>query len=305
MRWRSLLLLAFGVQFEDAHGVTTDGVIYFSQLRSVLFDGDLNVAKEFAYLGQPPRPYHVVPIGPTIVWLPLYLAVAGIDAIGRGAGLWAAPADPIAIGLTLPYVRAALVSSFAIGAIGLFVVHRHLRGGFDKGVAFATTTLLVRGDAADLVHGLRAVDDTRRVIRLRGDVRRGGGAMDVAADHAASVDDSGGVAGAGVRVAPAGSDLRAASGRPAADRPSSPGERVCARRFGSPHGRLPAQRRFSRCRPCTRRFSSAARTSRSSARAAIWISGTRAGPTRCGRRGTGFCRGRRSPMSRWSERRRT
>ena len=60
-----LLLFALGVQFEDAHGVTTDGVIYFSQLRSVLFDGDLNVAREFAYLGQPPRPYHVVPIGPT------------------------------------------------------------------------------------------------------------------------------------------------------------------------------------------------------------------------------------------------
>src|SRR5215207_7910412 len=137
-----VLLFALGVQFEDAHGVTTDGVIYFSQLRSVLFDGDLNVAKEFAYLGQPPRPYHVVPIGPTLIWVPLYLAVAGVDWAGRTAGLWMAPSDPVAIGLTLPYVRAALVSSFAIGGIGLLIVHRMLRGGFDKGVAFATTTLL-------------------------------------------------------------------------------------------------------------------------------------------------------------------
>jgi hypothetical protein len=76
------------------------------------------------------------------VWLPLYLAVAGVDAIGRALGLWPAPEDPIAIGLTLPYVRAALVSSFAIGAAGLLVVHRHLRGGFDKGVALAATILL-------------------------------------------------------------------------------------------------------------------------------------------------------------------
>jgi len=39
-------------------------------------------------------------------------------------------------------VRAALVSSFAIGAVGLFAVHRHLRGGFDRGVSFATSALL-------------------------------------------------------------------------------------------------------------------------------------------------------------------
>ncbi len=130
------------MQFEDAHGVTTDGVIYFSQLRSVLFDGDLNVAAEFAFLGQPPRPYHIVPIGPTLVWLPLYVAVAAVDAMGRTLNLWGAPAEPIAIGLTLPYVRAALVSSFAIGTVGLVVVHRHLRSEFSGGVALATTVLL-------------------------------------------------------------------------------------------------------------------------------------------------------------------
>jgi hypothetical protein len=138
-----VLLMALGVQFEDAHGVTTDGVIYFSQLRSVIFNRDLNVAAEFAYLGQPPRPYHVVPIGPTFVWLPLYLAVAAVDAVGRLLGLWRGPADTIGLGLTLPYVRAALVSSFAVGAVGLFVVHRHLREEFSRGVSFAATLLLL------------------------------------------------------------------------------------------------------------------------------------------------------------------
>lgn len=137
----AVLLAALGVQFADTHGITTDGVIYFSQLRSVIFDRDLDVAAEFAFLRQPPRPYHVVPIGPTIVWLPLYLAVAVIDAAGRWLQLWTAPPDP-GIGLTLPYVRAALVSSFAIGAAGLVAVHRRLREEFASGVAFAATLLL-------------------------------------------------------------------------------------------------------------------------------------------------------------------
>ena len=141
----AVLLFALGVQFEDAHGITTDGVIYFSQLRSVVFDRDLDVAREFVYLQQPPRPGHIVPIGPTLLWLPLYLTVAMVDAVGRMAGWWAAPADPIAMGLTAPYVRAAMVSSFAIAAVGLVVVHRLLRREFDRLPAFAGTVLLLGG----------------------------------------------------------------------------------------------------------------------------------------------------------------
>ena len=137
-----VLLAALGVQFADAHGVTTDGVIYFSQLRSALFDRDLDVAAEFAFLGQPPRPSHVVPIGPTFVWLPLYLAVAAVDITGRTLGWWSAPSDPVAAGLTLPYIRAALVSSFAIGAVGLFVIYRRLCAEFSTAVALAGTLLV-------------------------------------------------------------------------------------------------------------------------------------------------------------------
>jgi hypothetical protein len=137
-----VLLIALGVQFEDTHGITTDGVIYFTQLRSAIFDRDLDVAAEFAILGQPPRPYHVVPIGPTILWLPLYLMVAAVDAVGRVGGLWPPASDPAAVGLTMPYVRAALVSSFVMGAIGLAVLQRHLRAEFGPAVAFAATLLV-------------------------------------------------------------------------------------------------------------------------------------------------------------------
>jgi hypothetical protein len=137
-----VLLVAFALQFADAHGVTTDGVIYFTQLRSAIFDRDLDVAAEFAFLQQPARPSHVVPIGPTFVWLPLYATVAAIDALGRALGLWAAPADAVGVGLTLPYIRAALVSSFVVGAVGLVVIHRRLRQEFAAGVTLSATLLL-------------------------------------------------------------------------------------------------------------------------------------------------------------------
>ena len=140
-----VLLFALGVQMQDTHGVTTDGVVYFTQLRSVLFDRDLDVAREFAYLQQPPRPAHIVPIGPIPIWLPLYLVVAVGEILGRAIGWWPAPPDPIAVGLTTPYIRAALISSFAVGATGLVVVHALLRREFKRSEALAATILLLGG----------------------------------------------------------------------------------------------------------------------------------------------------------------
>jgi len=137
-----VLLYALGVQMADTHGVTTDGVTYFAQLRSLVFDRDLDVAREFAFLNQPPRPNHVVPVGTLVLWAPLYLIVAAADALGRAVGWWAAPADPIGLGLGLPYVRAALLSSFAIGAAGLFALLLHLRTRFSRAVAFVSVLLV-------------------------------------------------------------------------------------------------------------------------------------------------------------------
>lgn len=137
-----VLLYALGVLLADSHGVSTDGVTYFAQLRSIVFDWDLNIDAEYARLGQPPRPNYVVPVGPLVVWAPFYLAVAAVDTLGRGLGLWAAPAEAEAIGLGLAYVRAVLMSSFAIGAAGLFAVQWHLRRRFTPSVAFIATLLI-------------------------------------------------------------------------------------------------------------------------------------------------------------------
>lgn len=136
-----VLLYALGVQMADAHGISTDGVTYFAQLKSVIFDRDLDVAREFEILGQPPRPNHVVPVGPVLVWLPMYLALALVDALGRGLGWWAAPVDPATLGLGLPYIRAALISSFAIGATGLMGLLWYLRREFGPAIALAAIVL--------------------------------------------------------------------------------------------------------------------------------------------------------------------
>ncbi|MEW6322835.1 MAG: hypothetical protein AB1635_17330 [Acidobacteriota bacterium] len=142
-----LVLTAAALQMSATHGVTTDGAIYFSQLRSLVFDRDLDIAAEFAFLAQPPRPHHFVPVGPTLLWAPLYLTVAAVDAAGRAAGVWPAPDDAVGLGLTLPYVRAALLSSLAIGALGIVAMHARLREEFPRGVAFGAS-LLITGATA-------------------------------------------------------------------------------------------------------------------------------------------------------------
>ena len=137
-----VLLIALGIQFEDAHGITTDGAVYFSLLRSAIFDGDFEVEPELIYLGQPARPNYVVPVGPTFLWLIPYVVVAAVDIIGRELSLWSRPEDAVALGMTLPYVRAALLTSFAVGSVGLIALHRYLREEFAAGPAFATTLLI-------------------------------------------------------------------------------------------------------------------------------------------------------------------
>lgn len=137
-----VLLYGFGLQWADSHGITTDGVTYFAQLRSVLFDGDLAIADEYGYLGQPTRPGYFVPIGPTLLWLPAYLVVAAVDWLGRSVGAWSPPADPIALGLTLPYVRIVSLSSYAIAAAGLVALLRYIGREFRRSIAFVATLLI-------------------------------------------------------------------------------------------------------------------------------------------------------------------
>jgi len=134
-----LLLMA---QFRFSAGVTSDGCLYFSYLRSIVFDHDLQIGPEVAFLNLPPRPHYVVPVGPAIVWAPAYLIVSVVDWIGAALGAWTRPND-VGLGLTGAYVRAASISSLAIGMIGLFALHIRLRREFGAGIALLTSVLLL------------------------------------------------------------------------------------------------------------------------------------------------------------------
>src|SRR5207248_9945140 len=94
-------------------GIGSDGALYFSYLRSAVFDRDLDIREEISVLRQEPRPHDIVPIGPAIFWAPAYLAVAVGDWMGAAAGLWTRDTGP-SLGLRGAYVQAAIVSSFLV-----------------------------------------------------------------------------------------------------------------------------------------------------------------------------------------------
>jgi hypothetical protein len=125
------------------HGVSSDGVVYVAQLRSLVFDHDFDIVREVELLRQPARPHYVVPVGPLVVWSPLYLLVAFIDTVGRAVGWWSPPDDPAAIGLGTAFIRAIMLSSAAVAALGLWSVHRAVRASFSRSNALLTTLLLL------------------------------------------------------------------------------------------------------------------------------------------------------------------
>ncbi len=135
-----MLLATLVAQQSLNNGITSDGALYFAHLRSVVFDGDLDIGPEIAALGQPPRPHHVVPIGPAIVWAPAYLLVAAGDWIGAAAGMWTRPAG-VAVGLGWWYILAALLSSWLAMAAGLVALYFRLRREFGGAIALLTCAL--------------------------------------------------------------------------------------------------------------------------------------------------------------------
>jgi hypothetical protein len=138
----ALLLLVFVAQQRFNEGVTSDGTLYFAYLRSAVFDHDLQIGPELEFLHFPPRPHNVVPIGPAILWAPLYLIVAGLDWVGGAAGLWTR-AEGVARGLTAPYMRAAYLGSFLMAAAGLTALHLRIRREVGGAIALLTAALVL------------------------------------------------------------------------------------------------------------------------------------------------------------------
>jgi len=122
--WPVLLLAAFLVPtyVDHSRDMESDGIHYYSYLRSVLFDRDLDLRNDYALLGWAnPNHRNVLPIGAPILWSPLVVAVhlgreaARLFGLGVPSGV-----EPI-------YQGAACLATLAYGAAGLFLLAGALR----------------------------------------------------------------------------------------------------------------------------------------------------------------------------------
>jgi hypothetical protein len=135
------VLLAAPVPRLDA-----DAVEYYSHLRSLYFDRDVDFANEFLHFGilsrwdkaQPTVTGHrrtVFSVGPALLWMPFY-AAGDLVARARGDGQ---------DGYSPAHIRAVCLGSLVYGILGLLIVHSVLEKTFAPSVPFWTTFLLGYG----------------------------------------------------------------------------------------------------------------------------------------------------------------
>jgi hypothetical protein len=121
-----------------------DAVEYFSHVRSLYFDHDLDFANEFEHFGilerydkiRPTPTGHrrtIFSVGPALLWMPFYAAG---DLVARASG-------DVEDGYAPAHIRAVCVASVFYGALGLLLVYGVLRERVARPVAFATVALLL------------------------------------------------------------------------------------------------------------------------------------------------------------------
>jgi len=135
--WPYVALAAFllPTYVDHSRSLDADGIHYYAYLRSVVFDGDLDLRNDYGLLGYDQGHKNVLPIGAPILWSPLVLAV---DWAAQVARLGGAPAPN---GTEPPYTAAVALATFIYGACGLFVLLGTLRRFAPPGAAFWATVL--------------------------------------------------------------------------------------------------------------------------------------------------------------------
>jgi hypothetical protein len=122
----------------------SDAVEYFSHVRSLYFDHDLDFADEFRHFGILERGDKVRPtptghrrtifsVGPALLWMPFYAAG---DLVARAEG-------EVEDGYSRFHIRAVSVASWFYGLSGLVLVYLVLETVVARPTAFLTTFLLL------------------------------------------------------------------------------------------------------------------------------------------------------------------
>jgi hypothetical protein len=112
----------------------SDGVIYYTYVRSVLFDFDLRFANDFALMGWSDIP-NVLPIGAPLLWSPFVLLA---HLVRQGARLFGAGAPT---GVEPIYQAAACLATVAYGSAGLLLLPGALKRWVIPAAAFWATVL--------------------------------------------------------------------------------------------------------------------------------------------------------------------
>jgi hypothetical protein len=130
-----LALLLLGVFVNHVRVLHSDGFLYYSYLRSMLFDGDLDLHNDFTLLGPPNNPdlINPLPVGAPICWSPFVLT---LHAFWNAARLFGAPAPQ---GVEPAYQAAACFASLVYGALALFLLYALVRRWTSPTTAFFTT----------------------------------------------------------------------------------------------------------------------------------------------------------------------
>jgi hypothetical protein len=144
-----LLLLPTLAQFQFAGGrINGDGIMYYSYVRSLMKDGDLDLANEYDHYGLLTRGDLSMPtktglrrsifsVGPALVWAPFFLAGEVAARLQAFAG---SPVDLSGYG---PHHRNAVaLGSLLYGFAALLLIHGLLRRHFTAATAVGATLLV-------------------------------------------------------------------------------------------------------------------------------------------------------------------
>jgi hypothetical protein len=146
-----LLAIGLACQLQLGARLQSDGFYYFSYLRSLAFDRDVDFRNDYTLLGLGDKPhlFQLTPtghaqsaasIGPAILWAPFF-AAGHVVALRLGS----ANPDVDANGISFPYRQAVCVAGLVYGLIGCWFCVRLTTRFFGARLAALATALTVLG----------------------------------------------------------------------------------------------------------------------------------------------------------------
>jgi hypothetical protein len=147
----TLFAIGVAVQIQSGARLQSDGFYYFSYLRSIAFDHDVEFSNDYRLLGLGDKPHLFEPtptgyaqsawtIGPAFVWAPFFAAAHPI-----AVRLHASGADVSTYGISYPYRQAVCIAGLFFGLLGCWFMFRCARLFFDTTLAAGAVAFTVGG----------------------------------------------------------------------------------------------------------------------------------------------------------------